>query len=197
MDYMNLGPAEMLTIAIIAGAFVAGAIGLLGYKIMSASSFSSGHHQHEAYEAFDEFVGKIRLLEQKQSVLSDFSEHYFNTLQEAGWEKLVGIIDTLQSVEGELNIMLDQKRYADVKGVCDYLLGHLEAQEAHKVVAEYEVLSELQNWRQTSREILLRIIQATTDSPPQSQELGTARKNRIRKPTLISLSDLRGSLGDF
>jgi hypothetical protein len=76
-------------------------------------------------------------------------------------------------------------------------MGHLGEVEAQAIAAEYDGLSELQNWRQTSREILLRVIQATTNSARETQELGISRKRRNRKPTLVSLSDLRGSLGDF
>lgn len=197
MDYMNLGPAGVLTVGIIAGAFVSAAIGLVVYKLLSVTGFGSRGNRHAAYESLEEFIGKIRLLEQKQHVLSTYSGQYFNTLQEAGWDDLVVILGRLRSVDIELNIMLEQKRYADVKAICDYLMGHLGEVEALAIAAEYDGLAELQNWRQTSREILLRVIQATTNSARETQELGISRTRRDRKPTLVSLSDLRGSLGDF
>ncbi len=196
-DYMNLGPAGVLTVGIIAGAFVSAAIGLVVYKLLIAKGFGARGNRYDAYESFEEFIGKIRLLEQKQHVISAYSGGYFNTLQDAGWDDLVAMIGSLRSVDIELNIMLEQKRYADVKAICDYLLGHLGEVEAQAIAAEYDGLSELQNWRQTSREILLRVIQATTNSAQETQELGISRKKRDRKPTLVSLSDLRGSLGDF
>jgi hypothetical protein len=197
MDFMNLGPAGVLTVGIIAGAFASAAIGFIVYKVLGGIGFGSRGHRHAAYESFDEFIGKIRLLEQKQHVLADYSGQYFNTLQGSGWDNLVALLDSLRSVEGELNIMLEQRRYGDVKAVCDYLMGRLGEVEAQELAAEYDGLSELQNWRQSSREILLKIIQATTSSAQQTQELGISRKKRDRKPTLVSLSDLRGSLGDF
>lgn len=197
MDYMNLGPAGVLTVGIIAGAFVSAAIALVVYKLLSVTGFGSRGNRHAAYESFEEFIGKIRLLEQKQHVLSAYSGQYCNTLQEAGWDDLVAILGSLRSVDIELNIMLEQKRYADVKAICDYLMGHLGEVEAQAIAADYDGLSELQNWRQTSRDILLRLIQATTNAARETQELGISRKKRGRKPTLVSLSDLRGSLGDF
>lgn len=197
MNYQNLGPAGALTIGIILGGFVSGAVGFIVYKVLGTFGIGSRRYRHEANDAFEEFSGKIRLLEQKQRVLGDYSGQYFNTLQEAGWDTLGAMIVSLRAVEDDLNIMLDQRRYADVTTVCDYLMGRLGAQEAQEVAAAYEGLSELQNWRQTSRDILLRIIQATTSSAQQTQELGISRKKRDRKPTLVSLSDLRGSLGDF
>ena len=197
MDVTNLGPAGALTVGIIGGAFVSGVMCLLVYKGLGLLGFGSRGRRHEAYESFDEFLGKIRLLEQKQRVLGDYSGEYFNTLQDAGWDDLVGIIGSLRSVEGELSIMLDQRRYREVKAICDFLMGRMGEVEAQEIAAQYEGLSALQNWRQTSRDILLRIIQATTSSAQQTQELGIFRNKRQRKPTLVSLSDLRGSLGDF
>jgi hypothetical protein len=197
MDVMNLGPAGALTIGIIVGAFVSGAVGLLVYKALGALGFGSRRYRHEAHGAFEEFIAKVRLLEHKQRVLGDYSGQYFNTLQEAGWDTLVGVIGSLHAVEDDLTIMLDQKRFSDVKVICDYLMGRLHSQEAQRVAAEYEGLADLEHWRETSREILLRLIQATTSSAQQTQELGISRKKRDRKPTLVSLADLRGSLGNF
>ena len=105
--------------------------------------------------------------------------------------------ESLRSICNELHIMLDQKRCKEVKAVCDYLLGRLEAKEAREVVAAYDGLSELRNWRQSSTEILLRVIQATTNSAHETKELGISRNKRDRKPTLMTLSDLRGTLGDL
>jgi hypothetical protein len=197
MDSIDVGPAGLVTIGIIAGAFISGAVCFLVYKTIGAFEFGSRTHRHEAFECFEELVARIRILEQKQNVLGDYSGEYFNTLKEAGWEELVVMAENLRSLSNELHIMLDQKMYAEVKAVCDYLLGRLGEKEAKEVAAAYEGLAELQDWRQTSREILLRVIQATTKSAQETQELGISRKRRERKPTLMSLSDLRGSLGDF
>lgn len=195
----NVGPAETLTIGILVGAmgvgFFAGGI----YKIFSGRRglrLFAGH-KGRAESLLQEFAAKISLIEHKQRVLSVYTNEYFNTFNEAGWQELQVLVDNVRTIETSLRVMFDQGRYAQVVEVCDYLLGRASVESARDVAGAYEGLSLVENWREESRVILLRLIQATTSSAVRTAELGVARKRMSRRPTLLSLAELRDSMGDF
>lgn len=201
MDVGNISPTVLVSLGVVAGAFIFGFFGLLAVSIFrfgrARGWFGESVCRISVREKLDEFAEKVRMLEQKRRVLGAYSAEYFNTLQEAGWDEVAGLIDNLRAVEGSLQIMFEQKRYSDVSEVCDYLMGRLSPEEAKEVEEAYEGLSCLLNWRQQSREMFLRVIQATTSAAEQTQELGIQRTKRNRKPTLVSLADLRGALGEL
>jgi len=197
----KLSPEILLGVGGIAGIAFAGATGVLAYAAFSFARkrgwFGLHRSRNWAEEGLAEFSSKVRMLEQKQRVLGAYASEYFNTLQGAGWEEVVALIENLKSVEGSLQIMFEQRRYREVSEVCDYLMQRLSAEEAQEVEAAYEGLQQLAHWRQQSRDLMLRVIQATTVSAEQTQELGIKRAQRNRKPTLVSLSDIRGALADL
>jgi hypothetical protein len=65
------------------------------------------------------------------------------------------------------------------------------------VIAEYEGLSVVENWREESRVLLLSVIQAASTSAEHSAERGVVRKKINRRPTLLSLSELRDAMEDL
>jgi len=81
--------------------------------------------------------------------------------------------------------------------VSEYLLGRVSAEIAACVADKYQGLAMVGNWREDSRVILLKLIQATTTSAEKTAELGVVRKRMARRPTLLSLAELRDSMGDF
>jgi len=197
----DLSAGVLVGAGVVGGIAFAAATGGLAYSLFAVVRrrgwFGMGQGRIAAQEGLAEFSQKVRMLEQKQRVLGAYAAEYFNTLQSSGWEEVVVLIENLRAVEGSLQIMFEQRRYRNVAEVCDYLMQRLSAEEAQQVEAEYEGLHHLANWRQQSRELLLRVIQATTASAEQTQELGIKRTQRNRKPTLVSLADIRGALGDL
>jgi hypothetical protein len=201
MVLADFSPRILVAAGVAGGIASAIAMACIAYSVMGfvrrRGWFGLRCNRSNAQETLAEFSSKVRMLEQKQRVLNVYAAEYFNTLQGAGWEEVVALIESLRSVEGSLQIMFEQKRYREVLEVCDYLMQRLSAEEALEVEAAYEGLQQLAHWRQRSRELLLRVIQATTASAEQTQELGIKRTQRNRKPTLVTLSDIRGALGDL
>lgn len=197
----DLGAGVLVGAGVIGGIAFTAATGILAYALVSfvrrRGWFGLGRGRISAQEGLAEFSQKVRMLEQKQRVLGAYAAEYFNTLQSAGWEEVVALIENLRAVEGSLQIMFEQRRYRDVRDVCDYLMQRLSAEEAQEIEAAYDGLHHLADWRQQSRELLLRVIQATTTSAEQTQDLGIKRAQRNRKPTLVSLADIRGALVDL
>ena len=199
MTLENLGPAETLTIGILVGAMGIGlVVGVIVKGIGGARGVSWGARgKGRAESLLHEFSSKISLIEHKQRVLSVYTTEYYTTFHEAGWDGLQALVENLRTIETSLRVMLEQGRYAQVIEVCDYLLGRGSTDSARSVAEAYEGLSMVENWREESRVILLRLIQATTNSAEQSAELGAARNRMTRRPTLLSLAELRDSMGDF
>ena len=195
----NEGPAEMLTIGILIGAMGLGLFGGILYRLVGGGRgfgwLIGGKGRAETL--VDEFSSKISLIEHKQRVLSVYTNEYFTTFQEAGWEDLQILVDNLRTIETSLRVMIEQRQYAQVVQVCGYLLGRRSADSDRLLVDWYEGLSLVANWREDSRVILLRLIQATTNSAERTAELGVSRKKITRRPTLLSLAELRDSMGDF
>jgi len=200
MTLNEIGPAEMVTLSVIFGAV---ALGLLVGIVFKNGRERRGRHswfqrqRGGAEEALNEFSSKISLIEHKQRVLSVYTGEYFVTFQEAGWDDLHTLVENLRTIETSLRVMCEQGRYGDVVDLCDYLFGRCSVEIGRELCEEYEGLSSVQNWREESRVILLRLIQATTETAHKSAEAGIARKRINRKPTLLSLADLRDSMGDF
>jgi hypothetical protein len=199
MTLENLGPAETLTIGILVGAMGIGlVVGVIVKGIGGARGLRWGSRGKGGAESLvNEFSSKISLIEHKQRVLSVYTTEYYTTFHEAGWDDLQILVENLRTIETSLRVMLEQGRYGQVVEVCDYLLGRGSTDAARSVAEAYEGLSLVENWREESRVILLRLIQATTNSAEKSAELGAARKRMTRRPTLLSLAELRDSMGDF
>jgi len=195
----NLGPAETLTIGILVGAMGIGlVVGLIVKGLGGARALSWGARgKGRAESLVNEFSSKISLIEHKQRVLSVYTTEYYTTFHEAGWDDLQALVETLRTIEMSLRVMLEQGRHGQMIEVCEYLLGRCSTDSARSVAESYEGLSLVENWREESRVILLRLIQATTNSAEKTAELGAARKRMTRRPTLLSLAELRDSMGDF
>ncbi|MEN9845086.1 MAG: hypothetical protein RIS36_233 [Pseudomonadota bacterium] len=195
----NVGPAEMLTFGILVGAMGLGLVVGIVYKLFAGArspGFVSGE-RGRAEALLNDFSGRISLIEHKQRVLSVYTNEYFTTFHEAGWGELQALIENLRTIETSLRVMCEQRRFRQVVQVCQYLLGSCSPESARAIVTAYEGLSLVANWREESRVILLRLIQATTTSAEKTAEFGVTRKRMTRRPTLLSLAELRDSLGDF
>jgi hypothetical protein len=189
----------MLTVGILLGAMGVGlVVGVLHKMVVTARGYGwLAGNKGRAEALVHEFSSKISLIEHKQRVLSVYTNEYFNTFQDAGWEDLQLLVENLRTIETSLRVMLEQRQYSQVLEVGDYLLGRGSQESARSVSDRYEGLSVVENWREESRVILLRLIQATTASAEKTAELGVARKRMSRRPTLLSLAELRDSMGDF
>jgi hypothetical protein len=196
----DIGPAEMVTLGVIFAAVALGlTVGLVfnsGRARRARRSWFQGQ-KRGAEDALHEFTSKISLIEHKQRVLSVYTGEYFVTFQEAGWDELHTLVENLRTIETSLRVMCEQGRYGEVLDLCDYLFGRCSGETGRQLNEAYEGLSSVENWREESRVILLRLIQATTETAHKSAEVGVARKRINRKPTLLSLADLRDSMGDF
>lgn len=198
---IEFSPAVYTTIGIVFGTVVSTALGFLCVWFMTRAGgfgfFAGVDRRKVAAQGLADFSEKIRVLEHKQRVLSTYSGEYFNTLNEAGWDELAGLIDALNSIEAHLQVMFDQRKFNQVTVVCDFMLGRLSPEESGDVVESFGDIRLLSDWRERSRELLVGLIEATTHAAEQTKELGVERSKRKRKPTLVSLADLRGSLGDI
>ena len=154
-----------------------------------------GRAQREAEEALAEFSAELEGIRQKYSILSAYSNEYFNTFQAAGWDDLRMLIDDLEVAENSLHLLLERRRYVDVKCISEYLLGVLPEADAQELVQRYDGLESLGGWRRQARDLLLRVVHASMESARKTAAVGISRK-RATKPTLVTLAELRNSLGD-
>ena len=151
--------------------------------------------QCEAEGALGEFSSELEGIRQKYRILSAYSNEYFNTFQAAGWDDLRLLIDDLEVAENSLHLLLERRRYEDVKRISEYLLGILSAADAQDLLQRYEGLESLAGWRRQARDLLLRVVHARMESARKTAAVGGPRK-RVTKPTLVTLAELRSSLGD-
>lgn len=151
--------------------------------------------QCEAKEALGEFSSELEGIRQKYRILSAYSNEYFNTFQAAGWDDLRLLVDDLEVAENSLHLLLERRRYEDVKSISEYLLGILAAADAQDLLQRYEGLESLGGWRRQARDFLLRVVHASMESARKTAAVGITRK-RATKPTLVTLAELRSSLGD-
>ena len=151
--------------------------------------------QSEAEEALAELHAEIDGIRQKYRILSGYANEYFNTFQAAGWDDLRILIDDLEVAENSLRLLLERRRYNDVKLIAEYLLGTLPASEAQDLVQRYDGLDSLGGWRRQARDLLLRVVHASMESARKTAAVGINRRRSV-KPTLVTLAELRSSLGD-
>lgn len=151
---------------------------------------------YEAEESLEEFRAELEGVRQKFSILGSYITEYFNTFQAAGWEDLRLLLDDLQITEDSLRLLLENRRYKDVKEISDYLLGRLKDADQKSLLERYDGLEPLRDWRKTSRAVLLRVVRASIESAQRTAAVGIHRRRAARKPTLVTLSELRNVLGD-
>jgi len=151
---------------------------------------------YEAEESLGEFSAELEAVRQKCNILGSYITEYFNTFQAAGWEDLRLLLDDLQITEDSLRLLLENRRYKDVKEISDYLLGRLKDADQKSVLQRYEGLEPLRDWRKTSRAVLLRVVRASLDSAQRTAAVGIHRRRAAKKPTLVTLAELRNVLGD-
>jgi hypothetical protein len=149
----------------------------------------------EAVNSLGDFSAELEGVKQKFNILETYITEYFNTFQAAGWEDLRLLLDDLQLTEDSLKLLLENRRYKDVKEISDYLMGRLNDAQASSLVQRYDGLEPLQEWRTQSRSVLLRVVRASMDSAKRTAAVGIRRK-RATKPTLVTLAELRTVLGD-
>lgn len=151
---------------------------------------------YEAEESLAEFSGELEGVRQKFNILGSYITEYFNTFQAAGWEDLRLLLDDLQITEDSLRLLLENRRYTDVKAISDYLLGRLKDADEKNLLQRYDGLEPLRDWRKTSRGVLLRVVRASLDSAQRTAAVGIHRRRTAKKPTLVTLAELRNVLGD-
>jgi hypothetical protein len=153
------------------------------------------HSRYEAEQALGEFSAELEGVRQKFNILGAYITEYFNTFQAAGWDDLRILLDDLQLTEDSLKLLIENRRYRDVLEISHYLMGKLNKVEVQSLMQRYDGLESLQNWRNESRGVLLRVVRASLDSAQRTAAIGINRK-RSTKPTLVTLAELRIVLGD-
>jgi hypothetical protein len=154
------------------------------------------HAHYEAEQAFAEFYAELEGVKQKFNILGSYMTEYFNTFRAAGWEDLRLLLDDLQLTEDSLRLLLESRRYTDVKDISDYLMGRLSKADTERLLQRYDGLEPLKDWRKTSRAVLLRVVRASLDSAQRTAAVGISRNRPTKKPTLVTLAELRSVLGD-
>ena len=194
--------ADVVTSVVI---FLAGAfIGCTGFALLFVSRVRAWVFSHlglsarrsarsEADDALSELRSEIEVFRQNLAILDSYSSEYFHSFQEAGWHSLVRMSEDLSALEASLRVFMRTKRYDEVRDVSLLLLERLPAERYELIIGQHPVLSDLVGWRLRSEQALLKIIDIVTTSAQRTKELGVERR-RIRKPTLISLAELRESL---
>lgn len=160
--------------------------------LLSRVGFGRGRFSRRAAtDALSELHDEIEAFNQNLAVLDSYSVDYFNSFQEAGWHSLLRLGEDLSALESSLRVFLRTRRYREVCEVSLFLLDKLAVDGCQRIVQEHPVLSDLVGWRTRSRASLLQLIQIVATSAQRTKELGVARK---RKPTLLSLAELRQTL---
>jgi hypothetical protein len=147
-----------------------------------------------AEQAVAEFSRKVADVNNQRQLLSVYSAEYFSTFKEAGWDDLDSLVEDLVSINCSLNQLLSDRRYGEVEEVCEYLMGRCDAATAEQLQEEYEGLSSVQGWQERTREALVKLVDALKESAEITVSIGVQRNRSKRKPTLLSLEELKGSL---
>ncbi len=152
--------------------------------------------QREAERAHEEFREAVNCFRHKYEALNVYSNAYFNTFHASGWDELRLLLDDLEIAESSLLLLMERKRYADVRDISILLMGKASPDVAQELMNRFEGLESIADWKRRSRDILLRVIQASMDSARKIASVGINRNNRSTKPTLVTLAELRSSLAD-
>jgi hypothetical protein len=149
----------------------------------------------ESERAYQELRDAIQGLQHKYAALDAYSNAYFNTFHASGWHELRALIDDLEFAESSLLLLMERDRYEEVRDVSLFLLGRASPDLAQELMNRFEGLENIADWRRRSREILLRVIQASMDSARKIASVGINR-NGGKKPTLVTLAELRSSISE-
>lgn len=166
---------------------------LVGARMGKGAAWSSRREAERTYRELREALDGFR---HKYAALNVYSNTYFNTFHASGWDELRLLLDDLELAESSLLLLMERNRYNDVRDVSQFLLGRASPDEAQELMNRFEGLEHIADWHRRSRDILLRVIQASMDSARKTASVGINRNKRSSKPTLVTLAELRSSLSD-
>jgi len=152
--------------------------------------------QREAERAHEEFREAVNCFRHKYEALNVYSNAYFNTFHASGWDELRLLLDDLEIAESSLLLLMERRRYADVRDISILLMGRSPPDVAQELMNRFEGLEGIADWKHRSRDLLLRVIQASMDSARKIASVGINRHKKSSKPTLVTLAELRSSLSD-
>lgn len=166
--------------------------------VVARGSFLNGeagglHTRREAEQAYKEFHGALEEVRHQRAALDAYSNAYFNTFHSAGWDELRLLMDDLDLVESSLLVLMERGKWREARDISRFLTGDLSPGAAQELLNEFDGLEQVADWRQRSRGILLRVVQASMDSARKIASVGVNR-SRSAKPTLITLAEIRSLL---
>jgi hypothetical protein len=162
--------------------------------LLGRIGFSRGQSRRSLAEgALTELHEEIEIFKQNLAVLDSYSAEYFHSFQEAGWHNLLRVAEELSALEASLRVFQRTRRYDEVREVSLLLLDRLPAERCKGLLEQHPVLVELVGWKPQAQQGLVKLIQVVANSAQRTRDLGVERK-RPRKPTLLSLAELRQSL---
>lgn len=201
MESLSVGSLVLGAALAFCASFVLGLAVLAVFRGVAGSSLGflrkrgTSDAQLEAEESLASYSAEVEGVRQKFAILSGYVTEYFNTFHAAGWDELQALLGDLQLAEDSLKLLLENKCYDEVKDVSDFLLGRLPEDKIESLLQRYDGLETLQNWRNETHEILVRIVRQSLETAQRTAAAGISRK-RSSKPTLVTLAELRSALGD-
>jgi hypothetical protein len=191
----QISPEGVLLVGGLGGAIGVGSAVLLVLLMRRTKLFSSFFGRRARAEAaIAEYSAQVANVNNQRQILSPYSAEYFETFKEAGWEDFNSLVDDLLAMNHSLNFLLSERRYREVEEVCDYLMGRCDPATARKLQDDYDGLSSVDGWADKTRLSLLKLIDSVKTSAEGTQKLGIQRNRAKRKPTLLSLAELRNSV---
>lgn len=201
MESLSVGSLVLGAVLAFCASFVLGLLVLTVFRGVAGSSLGFlrkrgfSDLQLEAEEALASYSAEVDGIRQKFNILSGYVTEYFNTFHAAGWDELQVLLEDLQLAEDSLKVLFENKSYHEVKDVSDFLLGRLPEEKVESLLHRYDGLESLQNWRNETHDILVRIVRQSLETAQRTAAAGISRK-RSSKPTLVTLAELRSALGD-
>jgi hypothetical protein len=129
------------------------------------------------------------MLHRKREILSEYTPEYYHAFQEGGWSELKEILDGLTYVCETVDQYITQNRFKEATLLCRYFLSEVEDGELQRSRKMFAHLSRLENWQDTTRQILIHLSKTIGAAASETKKLGVDRSRR-RKPTLLTVSEI-------
>lgn len=134
---------------------------------------------------------EIDTLNKTIQLYEEFSNDYFMTLNESGFNEITDILHALSSIYALSNELIESKRYKETNDILNFLLKNKGVGTCPTVISRFSHL--IISWPEKINNRIELLEKNLKNASKQFQAVGTVRR-RERNPTSLILGDIRKSI---
>ncbi len=139
------------------------------------------------------FHERVSHFREQISTLEEHSNEYTAIFEGSEWHHLVSIISHLEQVDTRIQHLIGVRDYAGASEAIRQLYA-VEGASLDSIQTSLESYAESARWESTVRGMLKRVVLNIEAATHETKQLSQTERSRKRRPTLVTLADVKKSL---